>query len=94
MITRDAEPESTMDNLAMAEFVYLLLQHEKSRVARSPAPHYPKPPRPGSLAPNVGDHGPSDSALLGPCARARATRRQAPSNGNEGRRGEDKESGQ
>ena len=33
------------------------------RVARSPAPNYPKPPRPGSLAPNVGDHGPSDSAL-------------------------------
>ena len=34
-----------------------------ARVARSPAPNYPKPPRPGSLAPNVGDHGPSDSAL-------------------------------
>src|ERR1041384_1736929 len=34
-----------------------------ARVARSPAPNYPKPPRPGSLAPNVGDPGPSDSAL-------------------------------
>src|SRR5215813_11262642 len=33
------------------------------RVARSPAPHCPRPPRPGSLAPNIGDHGPSDSAL-------------------------------
>ena len=38
------------------------------RVARSPAPHYPKPPRPGSLAPNIGDHGPSDSALGPPAA--------------------------
>ena len=36
---------------------------EALRVARSPAPHYPRPPRPGSLAPNIGDHGPSDSAL-------------------------------
>ena len=26
-------------------------------------PLYPRPPRPGSLAPHVGDHGPSDSAL-------------------------------
>src|SRR5262249_9151599 len=34
------------------------------RVARSPAPHYPQNHLgPGSLAPNFGDHGPSDSAL-------------------------------
>src|SRR5215475_13045850 len=36
----------------------------KNRVARSPAPHYPQNHLgPGSLAPNFGDHGPSDSAL-------------------------------
>ena len=40
-----------------------LAEDKKDRVARSPAPNYPKPPRPGSLAPNLGDHGPSDSAL-------------------------------
>src|SRR5262249_15782858 len=36
----------------------------QDRVARSPAPHYPQNHLgPGSLAPNFGDHGPSDSAL-------------------------------
>src|SRR5262249_55171345 len=47
----------------------LFLQHQflteiRTWVARSPAPHYPPNHlRPGSLAPNFGDHGPSDSAL-------------------------------
>src|SRR5215510_6181023 len=41
----------------------MLTQQVERRVARSPAPHCPRPPRPGSLAPNIGDHGPSDSAL-------------------------------
>ena len=31
IVTRDAEPEITIANLAMAEFVYLLLQNEKIR---------------------------------------------------------------
>src|SRR5215475_11938775 len=40
------------------------------RVARSPAPHYPQNHLgPGSLAPNFGDHGPSDSALAACSAR-------------------------
>src|SRR5918911_1659029 len=37
-------------------------------------PLLPRPPRPGSLAPNIGDHGPSDSAL----AAASGWRRRRP----------------
>src|SRR5262245_55610687 len=43
---------------------------EETRVARSPAPHYPQNHLgPGSLAPNFGDHGLSDSALAACSAR-------------------------
>src|SRR5215475_3133384 len=49
----------------MASFLYCPIQkNRRQRVARSPAPHYPQNHLgPGSLAPNFGDHGPSDSAL-------------------------------
>src|SRR5581483_2063712 len=45
------------------------------RIVRSPAPLPPDHLGPGSLAPNFGDHGPSDSAR----ARARVPQRYAPS---------------